>query len=51
MRALTADHFSADHDLQWDVLVRLWKETDAPKGCKVEIIDGVFSCLSLGSYE
>lgn len=23
---------------EWDDLVRIWEETDAPEGCKVEII-------------
>ncbi|SCD68938.1 hypothetical protein GA0115239_105815 [Streptomyces sp. BpilaLS-43] len=23
----------------WDALVRIWEETDAPEGCKVEIIE------------
>ncbi|WP_228979814.1 Uma2 family endonuclease [Streptomyces sp. DH12] len=25
----------------WDELVRIWEATDAPEGCKVEIIEGV----------
>ncbi|MFJ3927316.1 Uma2 family endonuclease [Streptomyces sp. NPDC090022] len=25
----------------WDLAVRLWEETDAPEGCKVEIIEGI----------
>ncbi|MFC8793637.1 Uma2 family endonuclease [Streptomyces cinereoruber] len=25
----------------WDELVRIWEETDAPEGCKVEIIEGI----------
>lgn len=28
-----------DHD--WDDLLRIWEETDAPEGCKVEIIEGI----------
>ncbi|MFD5425821.1 Uma2 family endonuclease [Streptomyces sp. NPDC127084] len=27
----------------WDDLVRLWEETDAPEGCKVEIIEGIIT--------
>jgi Uma2 family endonuclease len=26
---------------EWDDLVRIWEETDAPEGCKVEIIEGI----------
>ncbi|MFF0263735.1 Uma2 family endonuclease [Streptomyces microflavus] len=26
---------------EWDDLVRIWEETDAPEGCKVEIIKGI----------
>lgn len=25
----------------WDEIVRIWEETDAPEGCKVEIIEGI----------
>lgn len=25
----------------WDDLVRIWQETDAPEGCKVEIVEGI----------
>ena len=25
----------------WDELVRIWEETDAPEGCRVEIIEGI----------
>ncbi|MEU2074029.1 Uma2 family endonuclease [Streptomyces sp. NPDC013489] len=39
MGALTVDHSSYDHG--WDDLVRIWEETDAPEGCKVEIIEGI----------
>ncbi|MFJ4824949.1 Uma2 family endonuclease [Streptomyces bacillaris] len=28
-------------DQDWGVLVRIWEETDAPEGCKVEIIDEI----------
>ncbi|MFJ4903772.1 Uma2 family endonuclease [Streptomyces sp. NPDC088727] len=30
-----------DRDQDWDDLVRIWEETDAPEGCKVEIIEGI----------
>jgi Uma2 family endonuclease len=44
--ALTVDHTGHDsdhtgHDREWDDLVRIWEETDAPEGCKVEIIEGI----------
>ncbi|MFF0446936.1 Uma2 family endonuclease [Streptomyces sp. NPDC004609] len=39
MSALTVDHTVHDHE--WDDLVRIWEETDAPEGCKVEIIEGI----------
>lgn len=29
------------HGQDWDGLVRIWEETDAPEGCKVEIIEGI----------
>jgi Uma2 family endonuclease len=40
MSALTVDHLSAD-GREWDGLVRIWEGTDAPEGCKVEIIEGI----------
>lgn len=40
MSALTVDHSTADGH-EWDDLVRIWQETDAPEGCKVEIIEGI----------
>ncbi|HET6633429.1 MAG TPA: Uma2 family endonuclease [Streptomyces sp.] len=40
MTALTVDHMSGNgHD--WDDVVRIWEDTDAPEGCKVEIIEGI----------
>ncbi|GGW10774.1 hypothetical protein GCM10010230_62780 [Streptomyces narbonensis] len=41
MSALTVDHSS--YDYEWDDLVRIWEETDAPEGCKVEIIEGIIT--------
>ncbi|MFI6287142.1 Uma2 family endonuclease [Streptomyces sp. NPDC051018] len=38
MSAPAADH--TDHDQEWDELVRIWQGTDAPGGCKVEIVEG-----------
>ncbi|WP_031053141.1 Uma2 family endonuclease [Streptomyces sp. NRRL F-5702] len=29
------------HGQDWDDLVRIWEETDAPEGCKVEIIEEI----------
>ncbi|GGR98887.1 hypothetical protein GCM10010269_42120 [Streptomyces humidus] len=40
MSALTVDHSAAEGH-EWDGLVRIWQETDAPEGCKVEIIEGI----------
>ncbi|MGW8381014.1 Uma2 family endonuclease [Streptomyces sp. ODS28] len=40
MSALSVDHTSGHSD-EWDEAVRLWEETDAPEGCKVEIIEGI----------
>jgi hypothetical protein len=40
MGALTVDHMTASGH-EWDGLVRIWKETDAPEGCKVEIVEGI----------
>ncbi|MGW9136850.1 Uma2 family endonuclease [Streptomyces sp. NPDC055681] len=40
MSALTVDPVpGSGHG--WDDLVRIWEETDAPEGCKVEIIEGI----------
>ncbi|MFI8827531.1 Uma2 family endonuclease [Streptomyces sp. NPDC053431] len=41
MSALTVDHSSPGYE--WSDLVRLWEETDAPEGCKVEIIAGIIT--------
>ncbi|MFD7094594.1 Uma2 family endonuclease [Streptomyces xanthophaeus] len=40
MSALTVQHEPVSGD-SWEGLVRLWEETDAPEGCKVEIIKGI----------
>ncbi|MFJ3722331.1 Uma2 family endonuclease [Streptomyces sp. NPDC090045] len=42
MSALTVQHEPAYGD-SWEGLVRLWEETDAPEGCKVEIIEGIIT--------
>ncbi|MDX3535531.1 Uma2 family endonuclease [Streptomyces sp. MB09-01] len=40
MSALTVQHEPVSGE-SWEGLVRLWEETDAPEGCKVEIIEGI----------
>ncbi|MEU7045327.1 Uma2 family endonuclease [Streptomyces varsoviensis] len=30
-------------DYEWDDLVQVWEEVDAPEGCKVEIIEGLIT--------
>lgn len=40
MSALSVEHEPAN-GYGWDELVRIWEETDAPEGCKVEIIEGI----------
>ncbi|MEV4439464.1 Uma2 family endonuclease [Streptomyces sp. NPDC049577] len=42
MSALTVDH-SQGAGPEWEELVRIWEETDAPEGCKVEIIEGIIT--------
>lgn len=38
--ALAADR-PQGYSHEWEELVRIWEETDAPEGCKVEIIEGI----------
>ncbi|MFI5523019.1 Uma2 family endonuclease [Streptomyces platensis] len=40
MIALTAEHFPQEGRV-WDALVRIWEDTEAPEGCRVEIVDGI----------
>ncbi|MDG4534336.1 Uma2 family endonuclease [Streptomyces sp. AV19] len=40
MNAPAADH-PQGHGREWEELVRIWGETGVPKGCKVEIVEGV----------
>ncbi|UKY52332.1 Uma2 family endonuclease [Streptomyces inhibens] len=40
MSALTVDHPSGN-GREWDDLVRIWEQADAPEGWKVEIIEGI----------
>ncbi|MEV7871325.1 Uma2 family endonuclease [Streptomyces sp. NPDC088124] len=48
MSALTVDH---EPEQGWDDLVRLWKEKDAPEGCKVEIIEGIITVSPTPSWD
>lgn len=40
-----------DTGSDWDATVRLWEETDAPEGCKVEIIEGIVTLAPPPSEE
>ncbi|MFE3639796.1 Uma2 family endonuclease [Streptomyces sp. NPDC059169] len=40
MSALTVEPPTAQ-GREWDDVVRIWEETDAPEGCTVEIIEGI----------
>lgn len=40
MSALAVEHQPPSGD-DWDSVVRLWERMDVPKGCKVEIIEGI----------
>ncbi|NJQ00626.1 Uma2 family endonuclease [Streptomyces zingiberis] len=42
MSALTVDQRPGD-GYSWDDLVCLWQETDAPEGCRVEIVEGTIT--------
>ncbi|MFE6779014.1 Uma2 family endonuclease [Streptomyces sp. NPDC057702] len=50
MSALTVDHSSAS-GREWDDLVRVREETDAPEGCEVEIIEGIVTVAPPPSWE
>jgi Uma2 family endonuclease len=41
MDALDRDYVMADSE--WDELVRVWRRTDVPKGCQVEILAGLIT--------
>ncbi|MEV7319051.1 Uma2 family endonuclease [Streptomyces sp. NPDC093970] len=47
MSAIDADYIAADDE--WDELVWVWQRTDVPKGCKVEIIDGLITVIPLSA--
>ncbi|MFJ1576008.1 Uma2 family endonuclease [Streptomyces sp. NPDC088182] len=48
MSALTVDH---EPHQGWDDLVRAWEQTDAPEGCKVEIIEGIVTVSPSPSWD
>src|SRR3954464_11198037 len=50
MSALTVDHVEAPDSPEWDTLVRIWEETVAPEGCKVEIMKGIVTVAPPPSY-
>lgn len=41
MRELEGDYVLADN--MWDELVWVWRRTEAPKACKVEIVEGLIT--------
>lgn len=41
MDVIDGDYIMADNE--WDELVWVWQQTDVPKGCKVEIIEGLIT--------
>ncbi|WP_189265840.1 Uma2 family endonuclease [Streptomyces fuscichromogenes] len=47
MGEFDADYIVADNE--WDELVWLWQQTDVPKGCRVEIIDGLVMVTPLAA--
>ncbi|MEV7088843.1 Uma2 family endonuclease [Streptomyces sp. NPDC093085] len=48
MTALTVE---PEPNQGWDDLVHLWKETDVPEGCKVEIIEGIVTVSPSPSWD
>ncbi|MFD5750119.1 Uma2 family endonuclease [Streptomyces sp. NPDC127033] len=48
MSALTVDH---EPEPGWDDLVRIWEQTDAPEGHKVEIIEGIITVSPSPSWD
>lgn len=47
MREFEGDYILADN--AWDELVWVWRRTEAPKGCKVEIVEGLITVAPLSS--
>ncbi|AEW96146.1 MULTISPECIES: Uma2 family endonuclease [Streptomycetaceae] len=50
MSALAVEHGPGSGN-GWDEVVRIWEETDAPEGCKVEIIEGIVTVAPSPSNE
>ncbi|MDA5140643.1 Uma2 family endonuclease [Streptomyces sp. AD681] len=47
MREFDGDYILADN--VWDELVWVWRRTEAPKACKVEIVEGLITVAPLSS--
>ncbi|MEV2212827.1 Uma2 family endonuclease [Streptomyces sp. NPDC050997] len=47
MDVIDGDYIRADNE--WDELVWVWEQTDAPKGCKIEIIEGLITVTPLSA--
>jgi hypothetical protein len=47
MREFEGDYILADN--VWDETVWVWRRTGAPKGCKVEIVEGLITVTPLSS--
>ncbi|MFJ8804932.1 Uma2 family endonuclease [Streptomyces sp. NPDC102490] len=47
MREFEGDYLLADN--AWDEVVWVWRRTEAPKGCKVEIVEGLITVAPLPS--
>ncbi|MFC7897728.1 Uma2 family endonuclease [Streptomyces sp. NPDC057381] len=47
MREFEGDYILADN--AWDEIVWVWRQTEAPKGCKVEIVEGLITVTPLSS--
>ncbi|WP_217253269.1 Uma2 family endonuclease [Streptomyces sp. AC602_WCS936] len=47
MREIEGDYILADN--VWDEIVWVWRQTEAPKGCKAEIVEGLITVAPLSS--
>ncbi|MET8899232.1 MULTISPECIES: Uma2 family endonuclease [unclassified Streptomyces] len=47
MREFDGDYILADN--VWDEIVWIWRRTEAPRGCKVEIVEGLVTVAPLSS--
>lgn len=47
MDVFDGDYIRADND--WEEVVWVWKQTDAPKGCRVEVIEGLVTVTPLSA--